>query len=107
MNTSEGLSCLKKSFLLLTVASTIIYIAWRGFYTLPTTFGFITLFFGLWLFIAEAIAGLEVFLHYWQSIKEKRIELPEIPDEWYPHVDVIIATHNEDPRLVRKTANAC
>ena len=97
----------KKLFLLVTVGSTFVYIAWRGIYTIPLGFGFATLFFGLWLFIAEAIAGLEVFLHYWQSIKEKKLELPEIPEEWYPPVDVIITTHNEPPELVRKTANAC
>ena len=96
-----------KFFLLLTVVSTIIYISWRGIFTIPTTFGIVTLIFGLWLFIAEAIAGLEVFLHYWQSVREKKPELPDIPKDWYPDIDVLIATHNEDPALVRKTANAC
>ena len=35
------------------------------------------------------------------------LEKPEIAKERYPDVDVLIATHNEDPELLYKTINAC
>ncbi|MBQ5901963.1 MAG: hypothetical protein IIW83_01775, partial [Clostridia bacterium] len=33
--------------------------------------------------------------------------MPVIPEDWYPEVDVFIATHNEEEDILFKTANAC
>ena len=39
--------------------------------------------------------------------KRAQLDFPVIPDEYYPHVDVFIATHNEPVDLLYKTVNAC
>ena len=107
MNATRVLSRKQKALVLSACAATFIYIFWRLFFTIPLTFGLAALIFGLLLFISEAVAALESVLHYWQAFKEKKLEMPDIPDDWFPDVDILIATHNESPELLRKTANAC
>jgi cellulose synthase (UDP-forming) len=95
---------------LLFLGSTLVssvYIVWRIAFTLPLGFGPAAIVFGILLLIAEAIAVLELALEFWHSIKGAAPELPDIPKAWYPHVDILIATHNEAPALLYKTVNAC
>jgi cellulose synthase (UDP-forming) len=96
----------KLLFLGSTLISTI-YIIWRAISTLPIGFGPIAAFFGVMLLVAEAIAVIELALEFWHHLKSVDPELPDIPETWYPDVDVLIATHNESPALLYKTVNAC
>lgn len=65
--------------------------------------------FGVLLFLAEAITVLTTFELFYQKMQKKRtqLDLPTIPPEYYPDVDVFIATHNEPVDLLYKTVNAC
>ncbi|MDR1573024.1 MAG: glycosyltransferase [Clostridiales Family XIII bacterium] len=95
---------------LLFVGSTIVstvYVVWRTAFSLPLSFGPVAAFFGIMLLVAEAVAVLELALEFWHHMRSEDPELPDIPEEWYPHVDVLIATHNESPELLYKTVNAC
>ncbi|MDR1574330.1 MAG: glycosyltransferase [Clostridiales Family XIII bacterium] len=96
----------KLLFISSTFISTI-YIVWRAAFSLPMSFGPAAIVFGLLLLIAEAVAVLELALEFWHHMKSVDPELPDIPDAWYPDVDVLIATHNESPALLYKTVNAC
>ncbi|MDR2770665.1 MAG: glycosyltransferase, partial [Clostridiales Family XIII bacterium] len=101
----------KKTFQkLLFIGSTLIstiYIIWRAAFTLPLNFGPVATGFGVLLLTAEASEVLELALEFWPFIKGSAPEMPEIPEAWYPHVDILIATHNEAPSLLYKTVNAC
>ena len=93
-------------FWLMTVTS-VIYILWRLFFTLPLHAGIVSLVAGIALFVAEFISMLEAVIHYICMSKNKAPEFPVIPESDYPHVDVLIATHSEEPELLFKTINGC
>lgn len=93
-------------FWLMTVTS-VIYILWRLFFTLPLHTGIVSLIAGIALFAAEFISMLEAVIHYICMSKDKAPEFPVIPESEYPHVDVLIATHSEEPELLFKTINGC
>ena len=93
-------------FWLMTVTS-VIYILWRLFFTLPLHAGIVSLIAGISLFVAEFISMLEAVIHYICMSKDKAPEFPVISESDYPHVDVLIATHSEEPELLFKTINGC
>ena len=84
-----------------------IYIVWRLLFTLPTFTRPVAFILGLLLVVAELTGAIESLIEYRQINKNLVPELPEIPPEWYPHVDIFIATHNEAVELLYKTVNAC
>lgn len=95
---------------ILLVASSItafIYIFWRLFFTIPIHHGMISLIAGLSLAIAETVGVIEAFSHYKNLSSNKEPEMPEIPVEFYPDVDVLIATHSESTEILYKTVNGC
>lgn len=93
-------------FWLMTVTS-VIYILWRLFFTLPLHAGIVSLIAGIALFTAEFISMLEAVIHYICMSKDHSPEFPVIEEADYPHVDVLIATHSEDADLLFKTLNGC
>lgn len=93
-------------FCLMTLTS-ILYIGWRLFFTLPIHAGIVSLVAGIALFVAEAVSMTEAVLHFICMDKDRTPQLPVIPTEDYPHVDVLIATHSEDTDLLFKTVNGC
>jgi len=94
-------------FLVGFIITAAIYITWRIFFTIPWKYGLLSAFFGVALVVSEAIAVLEAFSNYRNMSGGKSPEKPEIPDEWYPDVDILIATHSEEPELLEKTINGC
>lgn len=93
----------------LAIISMSIYILWRLFFTIPDfrVYGWVATICGCFLFISEAVSMLEGTEHF-ASLRKKVVpDKPEIPQEWYPHVDVLIATHNEETELLYKTVNGC
>lgn len=93
-------------FWLMTVTS-IIYILWRLFFTIPTEAGVVALVAGIALFAAEFVSMLEAVIHYICMSSDKAPDFPIIAKEDYPHVDVLIATHSEETDLLFKTVNGC
>lgn len=85
----------------------MVYIIWRIFFTLPLHYGLISLIAGLSLVISESIGVVEAIEHYLNMSLKSTPEMPKIPNEMFPHVDVLIATHNEDEKLLYKTINGC
>lgn len=86
-----------------------IYILWRIVYTIPpiNEYGSIAFICGILLVSAETISAIEALAHYNNMNNIIIPKKPVIPDEMYPDVDVLIATHNEDVDLLYKTVNGC
>lgn len=87
--------------------STIIYIIWRIAFTIPTNYGIFSFSAGIVLLLAEIAEAAQAFGNYRWGGEVKEIELPSIPDSWFPHIDILIATHNEPEKLLFKTLNGC
>ncbi len=93
----------------LAMISMTIYILWRVFFTIPNhiVYGWLATICGIILLVSEAASMLEGVGHFF-SIRKKNIpNRPNIPVSWYPHVDILIATHNEGVELLYKTVNGC
>ena len=92
-----------------TVLYMLAYLVWRAVRTLPLPkeYGWIAFILGIALLVAEAVSAIESFSHCRDMLRTEEPEMPKIPDSWFPHVDVFIATHNEEEELLYKTINAC
>lgn len=87
----------------------LLYLLWRIFFTIPDigTYGWLAFGAGIALVVAEGVSVLEALIHYIDLNRQFEPPMPVIPQEWYPEVDVMIATHNEDVELLFKTVNGC
>lgn len=96
-------------FFILTMIFMSIYLIWRVFFTLPLGEGTLNMIFGILLMMAEIITVLTTFELFIQKMRKEnaQLECPDVPSEYYPNVDVFIATHNEPIELLYKTVNAC
>ncbi len=94
---------------LLAVSTTlmVVYFVWRIFFTMPFEYGAVSMICGIILLVCELISAVEAFVHLISSSNPVIPEKPEIPEEWYPEVDVFIATHNESTDVLYKTVNGC
>ncbi len=93
----------------LAIISIGIYIGWRILFTIPRhqSYGWLAAICGICLAVAESVSMLEGAEHFLNLRKKKTPDMPVVPLEWYPHVDILIATHNEDTDLLYKTVNGC
>ena len=57
--------------------------------------------------VSELVSAVTGYVLILNKQKNFQLEKPEISYDRYPDVDVLIATHNEDPDLLYKTINAC
>ena len=88
----------------------VTYLYWRGRYTLPFHEGFLPIFFGIFLFIAEIVGFLDTIIFYFLVLSngnEENLDTSSINIENYPHIDVFIATYNEEEELLYKTVIGC
>jgi cellulose synthase (UDP-forming) len=90
----------------LTIITTLIYLVWRGIYTLPVNESLFALIFGILLWISEIISNFTAVFLIWSKNSAEPLIEPEIAPSKYPDVDVLIATHNETPELLAKTINS-
>lgn len=90
-----------------TALAITVYLVWRLFYTLPVNYGYLSLAFGLMLFVCELLSGIQAIMNYLDQIRPLPLERPEIPDSMYPDIDILIATHDEEVNLLYNTLNAC
>lgn len=94
----------KKFFYYFALISTIIYIIFRIFYTLPQEFDY-SLFFALIVLITETIDAI-FFSIYTLNILVINNDIPKKPKlliKDYPELDIFIATINEDKDLLEET----
>ncbi len=94
----------KKSRLLSGVCLSLIYLSWRGLYTLPWHESWFALLFGLLLWGSEIVSNFTGLLLIGTK-QSKAFEKPIVPEADYPAIDVLIATREEVPLLL-KTVNA-
>ncbi len=92
---------------LCTIIAITAYLGWRTFFTLPTRYGVVALLFGILLLLAEITSCLEAVANYAMLSHFESPEMPVIPEEYYPEVDIFIATHNEPLELLYSTINGC
>ena len=87
----------------------VVYGAWRMFFTLPSVsqYGWIAFVGGIFLLLAELFSSYEALTHYLSLRNVYEPEMPVVPHELFPDVDVFISTHNEETDILFKTANAC
>lgn len=97
----------QKIWFWLMITTSIIYILWRLFFTIPTKAGIVSLIAGIALFTAEFFSMLEAVIHYICMKYDNKIKIPTIQEDAYPDIDVLIATHSEDTELLLKTVNGC
>ena len=97
----------RKLLMTASMVTSLIYIGWRIFFTIPVGYGIISTIAGIALVVSEAIGVLEAFSHYKNMSTDKFKEMPEVSPDLYPEVDVLISTHSEVPELLYKTVNGC
>ena len=91
------------------VISMTVYVIWRIFFTIPghEIYGWVATICGIFLVASETISMLEGTEHFFRLRKKVMPEKPVVPLSWYPEIDVLIATHNEETELLYKTVNGC
>lgn len=97
----------KKILLTLTIISNLIYILWRIFFTIPKGEGNVSLICAIILLVVEIMGMLEMLVHHHGMSNIECPKRPNIDEDLYPHVDVLVATYNESVELVKKTINGC
>ena len=96
-----------KTWFLINMFFTIIYLVWRTFFTIPLEYGLVSIIAGIALLIVEVLGMVEAFIHYTNMYSVESYPLPEVPVRKFPDVDVFIATYSEDQKLLYKTINGC
>ena len=92
------------------IISSGVYLFWRIFFTLPWQEGVVSVAAGCALVLAETVtlSGTAELMISRMRAPAFKIPFPEKTEpESFPHVDVLIATHNEPEELLYKTVNAC
>jgi cellulose synthase (UDP-forming) len=87
--------------------SYVVYLYWRAVYTIPFQFGYLSIIFGVMLFIAEFVGFLESAIFYITLWSIETPTTPKLENNEYPDVDIFIATYNEPLELLYKTIIGC
>lgn len=103
----------KKIAYVLAFLLTVLYLIWRVLFTLPWNASIGILIFAILLIGSEIISNITAYIVIYLRIRvaKKHIEqdldhMEYLPGVEVPDVDIIVATHDEDPELLRKTFNA-
>ena len=99
----------EKVWIVIALISMAVYIGWRLFFTIPdhNVYGWLATICGICLAVSETISMLEGTEHFARLGKKSEPDMPVVPFSWYPDVDILIATHNEETELLYKTVNGC
>ncbi|MDR0720484.1 MAG: glycosyltransferase, partial [Treponema sp.] len=98
---------LKNLLFYATLISTFVYLLWRMFFTMPWEYGVVSVAAGILMLVSEILSTLQALDKFGNVKKNTEPDLPVIPDDWYPDVDIFIATHNESTEILFKTVNGC
>lgn len=103
----------KKVAYVLAFLLSLLYLIWRVFYTLPWNGSIWILIFAILLVFSEIISNITAYIviYFRLRVTKKKVAndlenkdyLPGVP---VPDIDMIVATHDEDAELLRKTFNA-
>ncbi len=96
-----------KLVLILSTITSLIYLLWRVFFSVPVEYGAFAIVCNLVLLAVELLGFWESLMHYDGMIKLRDYPLPEIDSADYPDVDIFVATYNEPVELLRKTLTGC
>ena len=96
-----------KLLMYVTTIAVFAYVIWRIGFTMPLGYGIPSMIAAILLLAAELSSFIITLSNFRESTHYIVPDLPEIPDDWYPDVDVFVTTHNEDRELMFKTLNAC
>ena len=97
----------KKTWFLVNMYFTVVYLLWRIFFTIPFGYGFVSVFAGLTLLVVEVLGMVEAFIHYINMYNVENYPLPALREEKFPEVDVFVSTYSEPVDLLRKTLLGC
>lgn len=89
------------------IITSVIYLIWRMFFTIPFGYGAFSLIAAFCLLIVEIIGMIEEIMHFYNMSSIEYPERPIVKKSDFPHVDVFIATYNEPVELLYKTINGC
>lgn len=96
-----------KFLIFFSITSTLIYLLWRTFYTVPKL-NILSLILGTILLTAEWIGFFQSCVYKWLFWSNKKVEyIPIEKFEKLPTVDIFIVTYNESLDILRKTVSAC
>ena len=98
----------KKLIFFMAFFSTIVYLTYRVFFTIPTD-NILNIVFGIIILSLELLEGFFYGVYYLNILlpKKPNPRLPKIKDNEYPELDILIATINEDKELVEETIKKC
>ena len=87
----------KRALFIFSFIATIIYIIYRIFFTIPTK-GFINIFFAIFVLIIEIVEAFFFGIYCFNILvyKKDSPEIPKVPKNKFPDIDILIATINED-----------
>ena len=103
----EKLRIRSKITLVLSCFFTLIYLAWRIRFSVPTEAGPLSVAANLILLAVELLGFAESLILFRSLIDQRAYPLPEIPEDAWPGVDVFVSTYNEPVELLRRTINGC
>lgn len=99
---------IKNKFLIIgTIVSSLIYLIWRIFFTIPLENGVLAIICGIFLLAVEIVGMMEAAVHFYSMSNIEYPERPDVDESLFPDVDVFIATYNEPVELLYKTVNGC
>lgn len=104
---SKSGKLIKALTLVIFFISYVVYLYWRGAYTIPFNFGYASIIMGVLLFAAEIVGFIEAIIFYVTLWDVNTPSTPEMEDKNFPDVDIFIATYNEPVELLRKTIIGC
>ncbi|WEM61568.1 glycosyltransferase [Streptococcus parauberis] len=87
--------------------TSVLYLFWRLFFTIPWEDSHFSYISGLILWFSELTSFFTAFVLIVNKSKEVNLEKGVMTQENLPDIDVFIATHNEDYEILYKTVNAC
>ncbi|MDD5794861.1 glycosyltransferase [Clostridium sp. HCP1S3_A12] len=89
------------------VITSISYLIWRIFFTIPFGYGWLSLVFAFFLLTVEILGMIEKIIHFHNMYSIEYPQRPIVSEKDFPHVDVFITTYNEPTYLLYKTINGC
>ena len=103
----------KKTLYNITFISSLLYILYRTFFTLPTSgekYSITSLIFSIIILLIEYWEFFDYFVYYYNILLSSH-ESPKIPPmniiKNYPDIDILIATYNEEEEILLNTINHC
>ncbi|MBR1857173.1 MAG: glycosyltransferase [Oribacterium sp.] len=96
-----------KVLFLLNTFTLVLYIVWRIFFTIPFGCGLISVAAGVALLVVEGLGMVEAFVHFINMNSSREYNVPVVPADRFPDVDIFICTYSEEPELLYKSINGC